>query len=142
MNKRTTGRYASGGIRGKLTDKAVKAFVAKSKPGKKLADGGGLHLFITPAGGTAWRLTSDTLYLLLMLTFKFRAFIKVRVRSRPISTPSARRFSIIVRLRKLSLEAANNAFMRRLSEGSRPSAVLPITRKLIPLSINRKLLRQ
>ena len=55
MNKRTTEQHTSGGIRGKLTDKAVKAFVAKSKPGKKLADGGGLHLFITPAGRTAWR---------------------------------------------------------------------------------------
>ena len=55
MNNRTNEQYTSGGIRGKLTDKAVKAFVAKSKPGKKLADGGGLHLFITPAGRTAWR---------------------------------------------------------------------------------------
>ena len=40
----------AGGIGGKLTDKAVKAFVAKAERGKKLADGGGLHLFITPAG--------------------------------------------------------------------------------------------
>ena len=45
----------AGGIGGKLTDKAVKAFVAKAECGKKLADGGGLHLFITPAGGTTWR---------------------------------------------------------------------------------------
>lgn len=55
MKKRTTEQSSVGGIRGKLTDKAVKAFVAKSKPGKKLADGGGLHVFITPAGGTTWR---------------------------------------------------------------------------------------
>lgn len=46
----------AGGIGGKLTDKAVKAFVAKVECGKKLADGGGLHLFITPAGGTTWRI--------------------------------------------------------------------------------------
>ncbi len=46
----------AGGIGGKLTDKAVKGFVAKAECGKKLADGGGLHLFITPAGGTTWRI--------------------------------------------------------------------------------------
>ncbi len=46
----------AGGIGGKLTDKAVKAFVAKAECGKKFADGGGLHLFITPAGGTTWRI--------------------------------------------------------------------------------------
>lgn len=45
----------AGGIGGKLTDKAVKAFVAKAERGKKLADGGGLYLFITPAGGATWR---------------------------------------------------------------------------------------
>ena len=41
----------AGGIGAKLTDKAVRAFVGKSVRGKKLADGGGLHPFITPAGG-------------------------------------------------------------------------------------------
>lgn len=46
----------AGGIGGKLTDRAIKAFVAKAERGKKLADGGGLHLFITPAGGTTWRI--------------------------------------------------------------------------------------
>lgn len=46
----------AGGIGAKLTDKAVKAFVAKAERGKKLADGGGLHLFITPAGGATWRI--------------------------------------------------------------------------------------
>jgi integrase len=46
----------AGGIgASRLTDKAVKAFVAKAEPGKKLADGGGLYLFITPAGGATWR---------------------------------------------------------------------------------------
>jgi integrase len=30
--------------------------VAQSERGKKLADGGGLHLFITPAGGATWRI--------------------------------------------------------------------------------------
>lgn len=55
MNNRTDIKTASGGIRGKLTDKAIKAFVGKAARGKKLADGGGLHLFITPAGGATWR---------------------------------------------------------------------------------------
>ena len=55
MENRTDKKTPSGGIRGKLTDKAVKAFVGKAVRGKKLADGGGLYLFITPAGGTTWR---------------------------------------------------------------------------------------
>lgn len=46
----------AGGIGGKLTDKAVKAFVAKAETGKKLADGGGLYLFVTPAGSSTWRI--------------------------------------------------------------------------------------
>lgn len=47
----------AGGIAsGKLSDKGVKAFISKGERGKKLADGGGLHLFITPAGGTTWRI--------------------------------------------------------------------------------------
>ncbi len=46
----------SGGIGGRLTDKACKAFVAQEARGKKLPDGGGLHLFITPAGGATWRI--------------------------------------------------------------------------------------
>lgn len=41
---------------GKLTDTAVKAFKPESKPYKK-ADGGGLHLLITPQGGKLWRLS-------------------------------------------------------------------------------------
>lgn len=45
-----------GGILGKLSDKAVKAFVAKATPGKKLADGGGLYLFTPPAGSANWRI--------------------------------------------------------------------------------------
>ena len=44
----------SGGIVAKLSDKAVKAFIAKAARGKKLADGGGLYLFRTLAGAT-WR---------------------------------------------------------------------------------------
>ncbi|MBY0439100.1 MAG: Arm DNA-binding domain-containing protein [Burkholderiales bacterium] len=55
MDNQTARRSVTGGIGGKLTDKAVKAFVGKAAPGKKLADGGGLHLFITPAGGATWR---------------------------------------------------------------------------------------
>ncbi len=46
----------SGGIGGRLTDKACKAFIAQDARGKKLPDGGGLHLFITPAGGATWRI--------------------------------------------------------------------------------------
>lgn len=46
----------SGGIGGKLTDRAIKAFVTKAERSKKLPDGGGLHLFITPAGGATWRI--------------------------------------------------------------------------------------
>jgi integrase len=46
----------TGGIAHKLSDKAVKAFAAKAEHGKKLADGGGLHLFITPAGSATWRI--------------------------------------------------------------------------------------
>lgn len=46
----------SGGIGGRLTDKACKAFVAQKTHGKKLSDGGGLYLFITPTGGALWRI--------------------------------------------------------------------------------------
>jgi hypothetical protein len=46
----------AGGIGAKLTDKAIKAFITKVGPGKKLADGGGLYFFITPAKGTTWRI--------------------------------------------------------------------------------------
>ena len=46
----------AGGIRSKLSDKAVKAFVAAAEPGKKLADGGGLYLFIPAAGNPNWRI--------------------------------------------------------------------------------------
>lgn len=43
-----------GGI-SKLSELAIKAFAKKATPGTKLADGGGLHLFITPAGFATWR---------------------------------------------------------------------------------------
>ena len=46
----------AGGILKKLSDKAVKAFVAKAVPGKKLADGGGLYLFTPSAGRANWRI--------------------------------------------------------------------------------------
>lgn len=46
----------AGGIGGRLTDKACKAFVAQKAHGKKFSDGGGLYLFITPAGGAVWRI--------------------------------------------------------------------------------------
>lgn len=55
MKSRTETRSQSGGIGGKLTDTSVKAFVRNGTAGKKLADGGGLHLFLSPAGGANWR---------------------------------------------------------------------------------------
>jgi len=47
----------AGGI-GLLTDKAIKAFIAKAESNKqkKLTDGGGLYLFITLAGTPVWRI--------------------------------------------------------------------------------------
>jgi integrase len=39
-----------------LTDKAIKPFITKAVPKSKLADGGGLYLFITPAGKPVWRI--------------------------------------------------------------------------------------
>lgn len=43
------------GIFNRLSDKACKAFVAQRVYGKKLSDGGGLYLLITPAGSASWR---------------------------------------------------------------------------------------
>jgi hypothetical protein len=45
-----------GGIVGRLSDKACKAFVAQEARGNKLSDGGGLYLLITHAGGAYWRI--------------------------------------------------------------------------------------
>lgn len=47
----------AGGI-GKLTDKTIKGFITKAESNKtkKLSDGGGLYLFITPAGTPVWRI--------------------------------------------------------------------------------------
>jgi hypothetical protein len=39
----------------KLTEKAIKAFVAKAERGNKLTDGAGLYLFITSSGTPTWR---------------------------------------------------------------------------------------
>lgn len=38
-----------------LTDRSIKAFVAKSKSGKKLIDGDGLYLFISSTGKASWQ---------------------------------------------------------------------------------------
>jgi integrase len=48
----------SGRAKEKLSDKSVKAFVAKgvSAAGKKLSDGGGMYLTMTPAGSAIWRI--------------------------------------------------------------------------------------
>lgn len=40
----------------RLSDKACKAFASRREVGKKLADGGGLYLFITPADSASWRI--------------------------------------------------------------------------------------
>jgi integrase len=45
----------AGGIAGRLTDKACKAFATQKAHGKKLSDGGGLYLLITQAGSAVWR---------------------------------------------------------------------------------------
>lgn len=45
-----------GGIFNRLSDKACKAFAAQKAYGKKLSDGGGLHLLITPSGSASWRI--------------------------------------------------------------------------------------
>lgn len=46
----------AGGIEKRLTEKAIKGWRDKAEPGSKLADGGGLHLFMTPAGTATWRI--------------------------------------------------------------------------------------
>lgn len=46
----------AGGIFNRLSDKACKAFTAQKAHGKKLADGGGLYLLITPSGSASWRI--------------------------------------------------------------------------------------
>ena len=56
MENRTARKAPSGGIGGRLSDKAIKAFVTKGVGGKKLSDGGGLFLFITASGSATWRI--------------------------------------------------------------------------------------
>lgn len=46
----------TGGIFGRLSDRTVKAFVAAGGHGKKLADGGGLYLYLPAAGRPNWRI--------------------------------------------------------------------------------------
>lgn len=46
----------SGGIFNRLSDKACKAFAAQRAHGKKLSDGGGLYLLVTPSGSASWRI--------------------------------------------------------------------------------------
>ncbi len=46
----------TGGIFGKLSDKAIKAFLSKAAPGKKLADGGGLYLLKSQTSNAHWRI--------------------------------------------------------------------------------------
>jgi len=60
---RTTKPEEVGGIGGrainKLTDLRIRSFVRQSREGtattRKLADGGGLYLLVTPAGTAVWR---------------------------------------------------------------------------------------
>jgi integrase len=53
------GIVEAGQAGGRLSDRAVRAFVVASRAGKaakkKLADGGGLYLMLTPAGTAVWR---------------------------------------------------------------------------------------
>lgn len=55
MDGGTAGRATN-----KLSDRAIKSFIAKAKAGKatskKLSDGGGMFLMLTPAGTPVWRL--------------------------------------------------------------------------------------
>lgn len=46
----------AGGTLNRLSDKACKAFLARKAHGTKLSDGGGMYLFITPAGTASWRI--------------------------------------------------------------------------------------
>ena len=46
----------SGGILNRLSDKGLKAFIARKAHGTKLSDGGGLYILITPAGSASWRI--------------------------------------------------------------------------------------
>ena len=48
-----------GGIKrgiNKLSDRKVRAFVAKGETGRKLSDGGGMFITLTPAGTPVWRI--------------------------------------------------------------------------------------
>lgn len=66
MKKRTVAKDDIGGIEragrstNKLSDRAVRAFVTRARAGtasaKKLSDGGGLYIMLTPAGSPVWRL--------------------------------------------------------------------------------------
>jgi hypothetical protein len=64
MGYRTTKTEQVGGIGGrainKLTDLKIRSFIRLSREGKatskKLADGGGLYLFVTPAKTAVWRI--------------------------------------------------------------------------------------
>src|SRR3954469_13954529 len=40
----------------KLSDRAIKAFIAKGVTGKKLSDGEGMYLMLTPARTPVWRI--------------------------------------------------------------------------------------
>lgn len=46
---------AHGGMGGRLSDKAIKAFISKRVAGRKLADGRGLYLVLTSACSAIWR---------------------------------------------------------------------------------------
>ncbi len=55
MENRSARKSVSGAVCETLTERAIKAFVGKAERGKKLADGGGLYMIVTAAGGTIWR---------------------------------------------------------------------------------------
>jgi Arm DNA-binding domain len=60
MNGGTGGTKSLPRPANRLTDRGIRAFLAKRQANvvgpKKLSDGGGLYLTLTPAGSTVWRL--------------------------------------------------------------------------------------
>lgn len=101
----------AGGIGGKLTDKAVKSFVAKAERGKKLADGGGLRLFITPAGSATWHI-------------KYRIEGKERIYTigrYPLITLAAARVEL-GEVKALLLEGKDPVAYRRVSRASQAAS--------------------
>jgi integrase len=103
----------SGGIFGRLSDKAVKSFAAKGLPGKKLSDGGGLYLFSPPAGTANWRI-------------KYRLDGKEKiysVGSYPLVSLAAARVAL-AEVKALLLEGKDPVIERRLNRAAASAAAV------------------